>query len=1225
MRRKLLAWVLALAICFTVFPVVQAQAAVDGMIRVRLDSMGTVSTTGTMSVSGYYVAESSSGGVTFSKGDTLSVTASGSQLTLTGGGQSYSMGSSFTLSQRQDANGNTGLITLSNTRFGTRSYQGDFTFYASGNTLTIVNTVYLETYLYGVVGNEMDNAWPLEALKAQAVAARTYAYMDMTGSGTYDIGDTTNDQVYKGYRASDDVVMRAVNETAGMILTYNGQPFVTYYAASNGGETDTPAHIWSDRVSPGCYVVKEDPYDVANPDSLVSHIYFTNKGSTNKSGVETLIKNKIAAQYGVSAGSVSITGYTDVSLTNPKYSGSINYQTAVISGTASIGGSYTTFSVSASIMNELKDAGAITEDLRMARVSNSGNGIIYLDYCRYGHGIGMSQRGAQYMARDLGWGYQNILSFYYVGAQITQYAFTRRDPAGVNTVVTPTAGTGTGGSSGTATGSSAIGFAYTTTAVTARASASTSAAASYTIEKDKLVSVHEITGSWYRVVVGGKSGYIEQKYTTDYNALTSQGSGNTSGTITNPGSSGTNTGSNGLIQTGSGVVEVPVTDNIQRQILAATPVLTALDSTTAAGILNRGDYVYVLSVTPNLCLVTNGSVMGWVDVTAVSNMTDLINAAVLAQQTQSGTGTGTGTGTGAGGATARTRTSIRLRAGEGTDYSSLMTIPGGETVTVLAKGEKWCQVSYSGKTGYVMTTYLENFVGTPAASTGGGATAPSGGSAQAATATANVRMRSGAGTTYDILTTVPNGAQVTVISRGDAWSQVSYDGKTGYIINTYLNFSSTAASTNGKTAYTVGKVNLRSAADANATVTAIVPGGAAVTVWSENAGWSQVSYGAYTGYIMSQYLSAALTGSTGNTGSAGSAAATTTIVRLRAGEGTTFDILATLSAGTQVTVQSKGSLWTKVTYKNMTGYIMNQYLNFQSNGMENTGSSSGGAVSGQSVRVTTNVKLRAGDSTSTQSLGTIPGGETVTLLNQGASWSQIRYGGQTGYVMTQYLEGLGGGAAAAPTSATTTTSVNLRAGEGTSFSSLATLSAGTSVTVVSKGGDWTKVQYGNLTGYVKNDYLNFGAAGSSASGGTSSGGSAASGEKLSVTSNVNLRTGPATSYESLGTIPSGTTVTVLEKGSTWSKVSYNGTQGYVSSKFLSDPTASTATNSTLKFWLMKTTTSVIMRKSASESAQQLATVPSGTTVTVLEKGSTWSKFIYDKKIGYCKSEYLIDR
>lgn len=183
MRRKLLAWVLTLAICLTLIPPAQAQAAVNGMIRVRLDSMGSVSTTGTMSVSGSYTASGSSGQIALSKGDRLQVSASGSQLTLTYNGQSYAMGSSFTLAQNRDASGNTGLITLNNTRFGTRSYQGDFTFYASGSTLSIVNTVYIETYLYGVVGNEMDNAWPLEALKAQAVAARSYAFMEMSSSG----------------------------------------------------------------------------------------------------------------------------------------------------------------------------------------------------------------------------------------------------------------------------------------------------------------------------------------------------------------------------------------------------------------------------------------------------------------------------------------------------------------------------------------------------------------------------------------------------------------------------------------------------------------------------------------------------------------------------------------------------------------------------------------------------------------------------------------------------------------------------------------------------------------------------------------------------------------------------------------------------------------------------------------------------------------------------------
>lgn len=1170
MRRKLLAWVLTLVICLTLIPPAQAHAAVNGMIRVRLDSMGSVSTTGTMSVSGSYTASGSSGQITLSKGDRLQVSASGSQLTMTYNGQSYAMGSSFTLAQNRDASGNTGLITLNNTRFSTRSYQGDFTFYASGSTLSIVNTIYIENYLYGVVGNEMDNAWPLEALKAQAIAARSYAYMEMSSSGTYDIGDTTNDQVYKGYRASDNVVMRAVNETAGMLLTYGGQPFMAYYAASNGGETDTPAHVWSDRTSPACYVVKQDPYDVANPDSLVAHIYFTNKGSTNKSGVNTLICNKIASQYGVSASSVTVVSYTDVTLTNPKYAGSINYQTAVISGTASLGGSYVNFSVSANIMNELKSAGSVTEDLRMARVTNSGNGIIYLDYCRYGHGVGLSQRGAQYMARDLGMSYQDILGFYYVGAQLQKYDFVQTQPGSVSSgVITPS-----GSSSGAASsGSEAIAFAYTTAKVQARTSASTGAAVAYTVEKDKMVSIHEIAGDWYRIVIGGKSGYIQKQYTTDYNALTEAGrnpgnsaggssapvtnagsSGSTGSTVTNTGSVGSTSGSAGLIQTGSATGEVQVTDNLPRTILTTTAVVGEKNSTTAIGILMAKTQVYVLSTTPTVCLVTDGTVVGWVPVTAVSNMSDWVAQACAQSSTASGTTTGTTVTNPATPATARTRTSIRLRAGEGTNYSSLMTIPGGKTVELLSKGSTWSKVSYSGQTGYVMTSYLENFVGTPSETVASGTTTPTA-TVQIAQTTANVRMRSGAGTTNNILATLAKGTTVSVLSRGSEWSQVSCNGMTGYVINTYLKFNTGEQTTNGKTMVTTGKVNLRSAASMDSEVLTEVPAGTQVQVYSEANDFSQVSFGGLNGYIASKYLRSA------GTTTAGSSAAT-----------------------------------------------------------------------GKSVRVLTSVKLRSGEGTNFTSLTTIPGGSTVTLLNEGSVWCQVRYGSQTGFIMTKYIEGLSA-TATTSTVATTTATVNLRAGEGTGYSSLAKISKGTQVTLVNKGSEWSKVKYATYTGYIKNDYLNFGgtassgasSSGNASSGSTSSGGAAASGEQLAVTANVNLRKGPATSYESLATIPSGTKVTVLEKGSSWSRVVYNGVEGYISSKFLSDPSASTATNSTLKFWIMQTTAQVIMRKSASDSAEQVVIVPAGTTVTVLEKGTTWSKFIYDKKIGYCKTQYLAER
>ncbi len=96
----------------------------------------------------------------------------------------------------------------------------------------------LEAYVRGVVGAEMPGDWPLAALEAQAVASRTYAITDHAGGARFDVYADTRSQVYLGARAQTAQTNTAVAATAGQIVTYSGQPAITYFFASSGGATE---------------------------------------------------------------------------------------------------------------------------------------------------------------------------------------------------------------------------------------------------------------------------------------------------------------------------------------------------------------------------------------------------------------------------------------------------------------------------------------------------------------------------------------------------------------------------------------------------------------------------------------------------------------------------------------------------------------------------------------------------------------------------------------------------------------------------------------------------------------------------------------------------------------------------------------------------------------------------------------------------------------------------
>jgi stage II sporulation protein D len=134
-------------------------------------------------------------------------------------------------------------------KFNDKPYRGQLEVFANPRgTLTVVNVVTLEDYVRGVVPNELSpEAFPeIEALKAQAVAARTYAikHRDQFASQGFDILPTTQSQVYGGLASERQLANRAVDETRGLIATYEGQPIDALYTSTCGGRTEDAANIF---------------------------------------------------------------------------------------------------------------------------------------------------------------------------------------------------------------------------------------------------------------------------------------------------------------------------------------------------------------------------------------------------------------------------------------------------------------------------------------------------------------------------------------------------------------------------------------------------------------------------------------------------------------------------------------------------------------------------------------------------------------------------------------------------------------------------------------------------------------------------------------------------------------------------------------------------------------------------------------------------------------------
>ena len=146
-----------------------------------------------------------------------------------------------------------------------RPYRGSVEIWNTPGGLQVVNQVGLEDYVRGVMKVEANPAWPMEALKAQAVVARTYAlYERLVGpEGVFHLQSTTASQVYRGVSGEDPRSNMAVEATRGVVLTYQGLIIPAFYHAASGGRTEDAVEVWEKKYP--FIIGVEDPFSTVAP------------------------------------------------------------------------------------------------------------------------------------------------------------------------------------------------------------------------------------------------------------------------------------------------------------------------------------------------------------------------------------------------------------------------------------------------------------------------------------------------------------------------------------------------------------------------------------------------------------------------------------------------------------------------------------------------------------------------------------------------------------------------------------------------------------------------------------------------------------------------------------------------------------------------------------------------------------------------------------------------
>ncbi|HEY9756249.1 MAG TPA: SpoIID/LytB domain-containing protein [Oculatellaceae cyanobacterium] len=241
----------------------------------------------------------------------------------------------------------------------------------------VINLLDVEDYLLSVVPSEMPSGWPLEALKAQAVAARSYAVANLGKHGRdgYDLKATIDDQVYSGISSESDTSNQAVVETSGLVLKHEGRAITAFFHSTSGGSTEVSERVWG---KPLGYLQSVPDYDDASP-------HFTWAKRFAADDLERMVGADVGRLLSISV------------VTRSRSNRAQDLMVQGSNGSKVVTGE--------SLRRSLKLPSTLFN------VGNDGNGYIFAGR-GYGHGLGMSQYGAKALA-ERGCNAAQILSYYY--------------------------------------------------------------------------------------------------------------------------------------------------------------------------------------------------------------------------------------------------------------------------------------------------------------------------------------------------------------------------------------------------------------------------------------------------------------------------------------------------------------------------------------------------------------------------------------------------------------------------------------------------------------------------------------------------------------------------------------------------------------------------------------------------------------------------------------------
>ncbi|MCU5180790.1 C40 family peptidase [Bacillus toyonensis] len=366
-----------------------------------------------------------------------------------------------------------------------------------------------------------------------------------------------------------------------------------------------------------------------------------------------------------------------------------------------------------------------------------------------------------------------------------------------------------------------------------------------------------------------------------------------------------------------------------------------------------------------------------------------------------------------------------------------------------------------------------------------------------------LHVRAGSSTSQDIISRVYNGQSLDVIGEENGWFKINHNGKTGFVSGEFVSkkgaSNSNVSTTGGKNKVTADVLRVRTAPNTSSSVSGRVYEGQTLNVIGQENGWVKINHNGQTGYVSGQFVSgvSANTGATNDTNqqtvqpASGNYTVNVSSLRVRTGPSTSHTTIASITKGQVVQVVGEVQDWFKINYAGQAAYISKDYV---TKGGSNENGSQG---NNQNNNVT------------------------------------VQTGGT--YVVNA-------------------TSLRVRTGPAAYHSVIGGVLNGTTLNVVGSKGSWFKVNYQGKTGFVSSEFVKF------VKGGTATPeqpkqpekpNQGAIGDYYINASALNVRSGEGTNYRIIGALSQGQKVQVISENSGWSKINYNGQNGYIGTRFLS--------------------------------------------------------------------------